>query len=281
MRADKNKLAARFHEAYERLAPQFGYETRPETRAFDPTTPNGRLMLAVCDELSAYVPDEAEDTPRCAKCPETRDAPIHNPASRMWRHHFAAEPIADEADTPRATPNLDPERARMAFAYEPESLSVGRLNRAVRDLREEIYHLRLRLQAAEPVSNELNETRYVEWNIPDPCIHGTCPPAACLHCFPRAAQPADETHLNELRAIWHLLSQSLHGFTGDAIIGEFHRITGNRLLAAQPIEQECICGHRKSVHERRGPSDFCLACSDAGVPDDQVCYDFTPQETDK
>lgn len=44
-------LAIRFHETYERLAPSFGYETRKETRAFDPTTPNGRLMVAVCAEL--------------------------------------------------------------------------------------------------------------------------------------------------------------------------------------------------------------------------------------
>jgi hypothetical protein len=46
-------LARRFHETYERLAPSFGYETRQETREFDPTTPNGRLMIAVCTELAA------------------------------------------------------------------------------------------------------------------------------------------------------------------------------------------------------------------------------------
>ena len=45
------ELAMRFHEAYERLAPRFGYETRAETREFDPQTPNGRLMLAVCREI--------------------------------------------------------------------------------------------------------------------------------------------------------------------------------------------------------------------------------------
>jgi len=46
-------LALRFHETYERLAPSFGYETRPDTKAFDPDSPNGRLMIAVCSELSA------------------------------------------------------------------------------------------------------------------------------------------------------------------------------------------------------------------------------------
>jgi len=45
------ELATRFHEAYERLAPSFGYKTREETRDFDPDTPNGRLMVAVCAEI--------------------------------------------------------------------------------------------------------------------------------------------------------------------------------------------------------------------------------------
>ena len=44
-------LAIRFHETYERLAPQFGYETRLDTRAFDPTSKNGKLMVAVCAEI--------------------------------------------------------------------------------------------------------------------------------------------------------------------------------------------------------------------------------------
>ena len=44
-------LATRFHETYERLAPLFGYETRQETRTFDASTPNGKLMVAVCASL--------------------------------------------------------------------------------------------------------------------------------------------------------------------------------------------------------------------------------------
>lgn len=46
-------LAKAFHETYERLAPSFGYETRQETRVFDPTSPNGLLMVAVCSALAA------------------------------------------------------------------------------------------------------------------------------------------------------------------------------------------------------------------------------------
>lgn len=51
------ELATRFHDTYERLAPQFGYETRQDTKLFDPTTPNGQLMLAVAGEiLKDYLP---------------------------------------------------------------------------------------------------------------------------------------------------------------------------------------------------------------------------------
>lgn len=39
--------AREFHDTYERLAPSFGYETRPDTKAFDPESPNGQLMIAV------------------------------------------------------------------------------------------------------------------------------------------------------------------------------------------------------------------------------------------
>jgi len=45
------EFARVFHDTYERLAPAHGYETRPETRAFDPDSPNGRLMTAVCEEI--------------------------------------------------------------------------------------------------------------------------------------------------------------------------------------------------------------------------------------
>lgn len=47
MRAEM--LARFFHTTYERLAPSFGYATREDTKQFDPSTPNGRLMVAVAD----------------------------------------------------------------------------------------------------------------------------------------------------------------------------------------------------------------------------------------
>lgn len=44
-------LATQFHELYESLAPSFGYETRQDTRQFDPESKNGRLMVAVCGAM--------------------------------------------------------------------------------------------------------------------------------------------------------------------------------------------------------------------------------------
>ena len=56
------EFARVFHDTYERLAPAHGYETRPETRAFDPDSPNGRLMTAVCEEImKQHGKDETQD----------------------------------------------------------------------------------------------------------------------------------------------------------------------------------------------------------------------------
>ncbi len=49
--SDSEKLARSFHEIYERLAPDYGYETKPETQIFNPHSTNGRLMIAVCEEI--------------------------------------------------------------------------------------------------------------------------------------------------------------------------------------------------------------------------------------
>lgn len=48
---DGPTLAVMFHNNYERLAPSYGYETRKETRKFDPDSPNGKLMIATCEAI--------------------------------------------------------------------------------------------------------------------------------------------------------------------------------------------------------------------------------------
>lgn len=50
---DALSLAIMFHHHYERLAPSKGYDTRVETRVFDPESPNGKLMVATCESVLA------------------------------------------------------------------------------------------------------------------------------------------------------------------------------------------------------------------------------------
>lgn len=45
------KAARKLHDTYEKIAPDYGYTTRRESRVFDPESPNGRLMLAVCAKV--------------------------------------------------------------------------------------------------------------------------------------------------------------------------------------------------------------------------------------
>lgn len=63
------QLAARFHAIYERLAPSFGYETREDTREFNPTSANGRLMTAVCEEILGMT--------KVQPCSEPEPCPLH------------------------------------------------------------------------------------------------------------------------------------------------------------------------------------------------------------
>jgi hypothetical protein len=58
---DDLKLAQEFHDLYEKLAPSFGYETRTDTKAFDPLSRNGRLMMAVCANIGNKLEKSAFD----------------------------------------------------------------------------------------------------------------------------------------------------------------------------------------------------------------------------
>jgi hypothetical protein len=44
------QMAIFFHNKYEELASEYGYETRLDTRVFDKNSVNGKLMIAVCME---------------------------------------------------------------------------------------------------------------------------------------------------------------------------------------------------------------------------------------
>lgn len=55
---EASSLAVLFHNTYERLAPEYGYETREETKQFNPDTPNGKLMIAVCKYILSLQEDK-------------------------------------------------------------------------------------------------------------------------------------------------------------------------------------------------------------------------------
>lgn len=49
------RFAILFHDTYEKLAPDFGYHTRPEYRKWDINSNNAQLMLAVCEVVLADI----------------------------------------------------------------------------------------------------------------------------------------------------------------------------------------------------------------------------------
>lgn len=55
---DPLALAVLFHVTYERLAPKNSYETRQETRIFDPESPNGKLMIETCAEIQKAIRED-------------------------------------------------------------------------------------------------------------------------------------------------------------------------------------------------------------------------------
>jgi hypothetical protein len=57
---DAPTLAVLFHNTYGRLAPSHGYETRQETRKFDPDSPNGKLMVATCAAILQELAEGAD-----------------------------------------------------------------------------------------------------------------------------------------------------------------------------------------------------------------------------
>jgi hypothetical protein len=58
------KLAVLFHDLYEKLAPEYGYETKDDTKIFKAHTRNGKLMIRVCREIQKHVTiTEATDEP--------------------------------------------------------------------------------------------------------------------------------------------------------------------------------------------------------------------------
>ena len=51
MSEEIKEYTLKFHKYYERLAPNYGYETRKDTKEFDFNSNNGKLMYATVSEI--------------------------------------------------------------------------------------------------------------------------------------------------------------------------------------------------------------------------------------
>ena len=51
MSEEIKEYTLKFHNTYERLAPNYGYETRKDTKEFDFNSNNGKLMYATVSEI--------------------------------------------------------------------------------------------------------------------------------------------------------------------------------------------------------------------------------------
>lgn len=55
------EIAKKFHDKYEELASNYGYATRKDTQVFNEESPNGRLMVAVCQAIGDGIQKEGFD----------------------------------------------------------------------------------------------------------------------------------------------------------------------------------------------------------------------------
>jgi hypothetical protein len=106
-------LAQTIHALYEEIAPTVGYETKEETRTFDVESPNGKLMVAVCqkllDDKLIMAPEKTEkETPDIVEVPEvTLDTPNADAAAKVELEVPHVEVVTEEV----ATVNADTDTA--------------------------------------------------------------------------------------------------------------------------------------------------------------------------
>ena len=89
-------LAERFHALYEEIAPLYCYETRKETRKWDPESPNGKLMIATCNGVMGPVIAVLQ---AIAEMPEYDQDDAHrlrNMARQFLSQNVASEPRRGE-----------------------------------------------------------------------------------------------------------------------------------------------------------------------------------------
>ena len=135
------ELAQRFHEAYERLAPLFGYETREASAKPWEDVPenNRRLMTAVCREIlgEKLTPPEQHEPP-LPRASFDYDRSIHsNPDAKAWAEFFNAS-LVQRGEQP-----LDPDLMVGWFANAMMAMHDHMAGRHHDELREARHLLRI------------------------------------------------------------------------------------------------------------------------------------------
>lgn len=88
--------ALQFHTTYERLAPDFGYKTRQDTKDLILDSPNGKLMMAVMKEIIPIAQSNQQLIAKTRK--ETLDEVL---AFKQKLRHFHDLEIIDPKDIER------------------------------------------------------------------------------------------------------------------------------------------------------------------------------------
>lgn len=138
-------LAEFFHSTYERLAPQFGYETRTETRRFDPESANGKLMIVVCAEVLVALtsPDPKE------AAQDERELDLYDEIECDLPHLFGRASAEGHEAGQRLAKELQEKMRQARAALSAQSVRGQALEEAVKD--------------AEHRLQEMSDSEYCEY----------------------------------------------------------------------------------------------------------------------
>jgi len=198
-------LAERFHEAYERLAPSYGYETRPDTKAFDPFSANGRLMIAVCGELTNPTPPASDAAVPAEQavmvCPQCEgeggypdgidDAACHTECTRCRGNGWIVDLVALAAAPKVASDTGQSDARAQSQAFwdaAQECLRVGEETEFAADVTEEYrkgYKAACKIMSMPLQHMSSRAARGLPWNGTPPASDAAVPAGA----FPDGAKP--------------------------------------------------------------------------------------------
>ena len=109
-------MAKAFHDAYEELAPEFGYETRSDTKVWDRHSNNGRLMIAVCKRIAGPTAALADEPTEAMCVAMARRVLLNKPDGASWEEVMRLAYLDARAlATPAPTVGASEPELRAAF----------------------------------------------------------------------------------------------------------------------------------------------------------------------